>query len=131
MPEPFDYAIIRIVPHEERGEFINAGILLFCRSRKFLAARFAFDPRRLAALAPDVDAQIVQRHLDAIPRVCAGGAEAGPIGLLPIEERFRWLTAPRNTIVQPSPIHTGLCDDPAAMLDHLVATMVLSPQSSD
>ncbi len=126
MPEPFDYAIIRIVPHEERGEFINVGIILFCRSRKFLAARIAFDPQRLAALAPDLDPQIVQRHLDAIPRVCAGGPDAGPIGMLPLEERFRWLAAPRTTIVQPSPIHTGLCDDPAAMLEHLVATMVQS-----
>ncbi len=126
MPEPFDYAIVRIVPYEERGEFINAGIILFCRSRKFLAARIEFDPQRLAALAPDLDPQIIQRHLDAIPRVCAGGADAGPIGALSLEERFRWLTAPRNTIVQPSPIHTGLCDDPAAMLEHLLATMVRS-----
>ncbi len=130
MPEPFDYAIIRIVPREERGEFINAGIILFCRSRRFLGARLAFDPRRLSVLAPDVDPGMVQRHLDAIPRVCAGGPDAGPIGLLPLDERFRWLTAPRNTIVQPSPIHTGLCDDPAAMLDHLLATMVSSFQSS-
>jgi hypothetical protein len=123
-PHAFDYAIIRIVPHEERGEFVNAGVILFCRACKFLDARLAFEPQRLRALAPDVDVEMVQQHLNLIPRLCAGGADAGPIGALSLAERFRWIVSPRNTIVQTSPVHTGLCADPAAMLGHLLETMV-------
>jgi hypothetical protein len=126
MPEQhaFDYAIIRIVPHEERGEFVNAGVILFCRACKFLDARLAFDPQRVRTLAPEIDVEMVRQHLDLVPRLCAGGADAGPIGALSLAERFRWIVSPRNTIVQTSPIHSGLCADPAAMLEHLLDTMV-------
>ncbi|MFL5800143.1 MAG: DUF3037 domain-containing protein [Roseiflexaceae bacterium] len=122
--EVFEYAIIRIVPRVEREEFINAGVVLFCRTRQFLDARIALDTQRLAALAPHLDVAAVQEQLGHIPLVCMGGAAAGPIGLLPQAERFRWLVAPRSTVVQPSPVHAGLCDDPRAELDRLVATMV-------
>jgi hypothetical protein len=120
----FEYAIIRIVPRVEREEFINAGVVLFCRSRRFLDARIALDPARLAALAPQLDLATVQEQLGHIPLVCAGGAAAGPLGALPQAERFRWLVAPRSTIVQPSPVHAGLSDDPQAELERLLATMV-------
>jgi hypothetical protein len=124
----FEYAIVRVVPRVEREEFINAGVVLFCRTRRFLDARIALDTRRLAALAPDLDVASIQAELDHIPLVCAGGAAAGPIGLLPQAERFRWLVAPRSTIVQPSPVHCGLCDDPRVELDQLVETMVMVRQ---
>ena len=119
----FEYAIIRIVPRVERGEFINAGVVLFCRTRRFLAARTNLDPARLTALASDIDIIAINEQLEHISQVCAGGA-AGPIGLLPQPERFRWLVAPRSTVVQPSPVHCGLCDDPQVELDRLMATMV-------
>ncbi len=120
----FDYAIIRVVPHEERGEFINVGVILFCRALGYLDARITFDPRRLRALAPDLDEATVHRYLDAIPRLCAGAPEAGALAALPKAERFHWLTSPRSTVVQTSPIHPGFCDDPATMLEHLVKTLV-------
>ena len=120
----FEYAIIRIVPRVERGEFINAGVVLFCRTRRFLAARTNLDPARLTALASDIDIIAINEQLEHISQVCAGGAAAGPIGLLPQPERFRWLVAPRSTVVQPSPVHCGLCDDPQVELDRLMATMV-------
>ena len=120
----FEYAVIRIVPRVERGEFINAGVVLFCRTRRFLAARTKLNPMRLTALAHDIDIAAIQDQLDHIPRICAGGAAAGPIGLLPQPERFRWLVAPRSTVVQPSPVHCGLCDDPQVELDRLMTTMV-------
>ena len=120
----FEYAIIRVVPRIERGEFINAGVVLFCRTRRFLGARIELDTARLGALAPDADIPPLQEQLDHIPLICKGGAEAGPIGLLPQHERFRWLSAPRSTIIQASPVHCGMCDDPEAALDKLVATMV-------
>jgi hypothetical protein len=120
----FEYAILRVVPRVEREEFINAGVVLFCRTRRFLDARIALDTRRLTALAPDLEAAAIQAELDHIPIVCVGGRAAGPIGLLPQAERFRWLVAPRSTIVQPSPVHCGLCDDPQIELDQLLETMV-------
>jgi hypothetical protein len=127
VPSAFDYAVLRVVPRVEREEFINAGVILFCRSRRFLDARIALDVPLLLALDPECDPAEVQYHLDVIPRICAGGPEAGPIGLLEQAERFHWLTAPRSTIIQPSPVHAGLCADPAAALDHLLITLVLRP----
>ena len=126
MPTPaaFEYAIIRLVPRVEREEFINVGAVLFCRTRHFLDARIALDTQRLAALAPHLDVAAIQEQLSHIRLVCIGGAAAGPIGLLPQPERFRWLVAPRSTAVQSSPVHCGLCDDPQAELDRLVTTMV-------
>lgn len=128
----FDYAIVRVVPRVEREEFINAGVILFCRTRRFLGARVELDTARLATLAPDLDPAEVKEHLDSIPRVCAGGAAAGPIGRLSLPERFHWLVAPRSTMIQPSAVHSGLCADPAAMLEHLMQTMVrLHAQSGE
>jgi len=121
----FDYAIVRVVPRVEREEFINAGVILYCLTQRFLGARVALDPQRLRALYPDADVELVQGHLDSIPRVCAGGRNAGPIGQLPQKERFHWLVAPRSTILQTSPVHSGLCADPQAALEALFARMVL------
>jgi hypothetical protein len=126
----FDYAVLRVVPHVEREEFLNAGVILFCRTRGYLAARIALDERRLLALAPDLDAETlaeIRAHLDTIPRICAGERDAGPIARLSQAERFHWLVAPRSTLIQPSSPHSGLCDDPAAALDRLFAEMVHSP----
>jgi hypothetical protein len=120
----FDYAVVRVVPRVEREEFVNAGVILFCRTRRFLAARVELDPDRLRALWPAVDVEEVQSHLAAIPRIAEGGKAAGPIGRLPQADRFHWLTAPRSTIVQVSPVHSGLCDDPNTELQHLVDIMV-------
>jgi hypothetical protein len=120
----FEYAVIRLVPRVEREEFINVGVILFCRTRHFLGARIALDTKRLAALAPHLDVAAIQEQLNHIPLICMGGAAAGPIGLLPQPERFRWLIAPRSTVVQSSPVHGGICEDPQAELDRLVATMV-------
>jgi hypothetical protein len=115
----YEYAVIRLVPRVERGEYINVGVVLFCRTRRFLDARISLAPERLAILAPDVDLDAVAEHLNRIPLICSGGADAGPIGELPPHERFRWLTAPRSTILQPSPVHAGLCADPAVALERL------------
>lgn len=118
MPErcAFEYAVVRVVPRVEREEFINAGAVVFCYALDYLGAAIELDAARLRALAPGVDVDEVRRHLDAIPRVCAGGPDAGPIGALPLMERWRWLVAPRSTVVQTSAAHAGLCDDPAAVL---------------
>ncbi len=121
---PFQYAIVRVVPRVERGECLNAGVVLLCRPKRFLAARVGLDPARLAALAPDVDPATIQTHLAAIERIAAGDAAAGPIARLGQGERFHWLVAPSSTVIQPSEVHTGLCDDPAAELDHLFARLV-------
>ena len=124
MREDFQYAVVRVVPRIERGECLNAGVVLFCRRRGFLAARVALDEAALAALAPDCDPAEVRPHLEALERVAAGDPAGGPIAALDASERFHWLTAPASTIVQPSPVHTGLTDDPAAELDHLFARLV-------
>lgn len=124
MHNAFEYAVIRLVPRIERGEFINVGVVLFCRARRYLNAQISLDQSRLLALAPDVDIEFVKMQLDLIPVVCSGGTAAGPIGLLPQPERFRWLAAPRSTIVQPSPVHCGTCTDPATALNNLVTRMV-------
>ena len=120
----FDYAVIRVVPRVERGECLNAGVLLYCRTRDFLGARVELDRRRLLALYPDLDLELVQSHLDAIPRICAGGPAAGALGELPARARFHWLVAPRSTVIQVSPVHSGRTDDPAAALERLVETLV-------
>ncbi|HEX2914037.1 MAG TPA: DUF3037 domain-containing protein [Chloroflexia bacterium] len=127
MPEQtsFDYGIIRVVPRVERGEFINAGIILFCRTRRYLAARVELNLQRLALLAPEADVEEIQSHLAVIPLICAGGKEAGPIGQLSLAERFHWLVAPRSTVIQVSPVHSGLCADPQKALEDLMARLVL------
>ena len=122
--EPFQYAIVRVVPHVERGECLNAGVVLFCRPLRFLGARVALDAAALHALAPDCAPDAVREQLAAVEAVAAGADGGGPVAALPASERFHWLVAPSSTIVQPSPVHTGLTDDPAAELDRLFKTLV-------
>lgn len=123
-PSPFQYAIVRVVPRVERGECLNAGVILFCRPRRFLAAKVQLDAGRLAALAPAMDPETVRSHLDAIARIASGDATAGPVAALPRHERFHWLVAPSSTIIQPSAVHTGMCEDPAGELEHLFTALV-------
>lgn len=120
----YDYAIVRVVPQVERGEQVNVGIILSCADTDFLDARIEIDERALLALDPALDLAAVRTHLDVIPKVCRGGPEAGPIGLLPARGRFRWLVSPRSTIIQPSAVHTGRTTDPAACLEHLMDRVV-------
>ena len=120
----YDSAIVRVVPHVERGEQVNVGVILSCADTDFLDARIEIDERALLALDPALDLAAVRTHLDVIPKVCRGGPEAGPIGLLPARGRFRWLVSPRSTIIQPSAVHTGRTTDPAACLEHLMDRVV-------
>ena len=123
----FEYALLRVVPRVERGEFINAGVVLYCQDKKFLDARIHLDPERLRVLDPTLDPETVQAHLEVACRVCEGGPEAGAVGLLPPGQRFGWLVAPRSTVVQPSPVHTGFADDPEKAIEHLLQVMVRTP----
>jgi len=122
----FDYATIRLVPRVEREEFFNVGVILSCPEHKFLESRISLDEEKLKCFAPDVDAAAIRRFLDIIPKICAGALEAGTIGGLTMRERFYWLTAQRSTIIQSSPVHTGLTSDAALSLKHLFEKMVLS-----
>lgn len=126
MPDKFryDYAVVRVVPKVDREEFINAGVIVSCPELSFLEARIKLDESRLLALDPNIDLDLVRKHLDSIPKICRGGDDAGSIGQLPQRQRFHWLVAPRSTIIQTSPVHTGRCGDPAAALERLVTTMV-------
>ena len=130
MPEsrsPFAYTVLRAVPRVERGEFINVGVVLYCRPRRFLGARVGLDAARLAVLAPECNAEEIGSQLEAIRRVAEGDPSAGPIAHLSQSERFHWLSSPSSTIVQRSEAHTGLTDDPPATLDHLFRTLVELP----
>lgn len=120
----YDYAIIRVVPKVEREEFLNVGVVVSCPARGFLEARIELDEQRLLAVDPTADIETIRAHLATIPMICAGGERAGPIGQLSQRERFHWLVAPRSTIIQPSPVHTGCCQDPTAVLERLLDTMV-------
>jgi hypothetical protein len=120
----FQYALLRVVPRIERGEQINAGVVLFARRAGFLEARVRLDEQRLAAVAPGVEAAPLARQLEAIARVAAGEPDAGPIARLPSSERFAWIVAPSSTAIQPSPVHMGLCDDPAGKLERLFEELV-------
>jgi hypothetical protein len=122
--KPFAYAVLRVVPRVERGERLNAGVVLYCRQRDFLGARIKLDEERLTALAPEVDAAGVRGHLETLARVAAGEPAAGPIAALPASERFGWLVAPSSTMIQPSEVHTGLCHDPADTLAALFSELV-------
>lgn len=121
----FDYAILRVVPRVERQEFINAAVIAYCPELRFLDARVHLDPARLTALWRDVDIDLIRDHLNAISRVCAGDPTAGPIALLSQRERFHWLISPRSTIIQPSPVHTGVCDSSDDLLDRLAKRFLL------
>lgn len=127
-PSSFDYAIIRVVPRVEREEFINAGVVLFCTTQRYLGAAVELDEARLKALSPDVDLEAVRGHLESFRRVCEGGKDAGPIGRLPQKDRWHWLVAPRSTIIQTGPVHSGLCKgpghEPRLALEHLLDTVV-------
>jgi hypothetical protein len=120
----YDYAIVRVVPRVDRGEFINAGVIVSCATTRFLAARIELDERPLLALDPRADLPTLRAALEAIPLACVGGPAAGAIGRLSVRERFHWLVAPRSSSVQTSPVHTGLCSDPASAIEHLMARMV-------
>jgi hypothetical protein len=122
--EPFQYAALRIVPRVERGEAVNAGVVLFCRPLRFLGARTRLDEALLAALAPDCDPDGVRAALETLERIAAGDPAGGPIAGLPPSERFHWLVAPSSTIVQPGPVHTGLTGDPAGELARLFGQLV-------
>jgi hypothetical protein len=128
---PFSYVILRAVPRVERGEQINVGVVLFCRQRRFLGVLWEVDPRRLAALGPRFDGIAadevgveIDGHLRALARVADGDPGAGPVAALDQSDRFGWLAAPSSTIVQPSEVHTGLCEDPLATLEALFGRLV-------
>jgi hypothetical protein len=123
--DPFEYAVIRLVPRVERGEQINVGVVLYCQRRDYLGARTHLDPERLRALDPDADPDAVRAALHAWETTCLGGPAGGPAAeRMRLGERFRWLTAPRSTMVQSGPVHTGLTDDPAGELDRLLDLLV-------
>jgi hypothetical protein len=122
--DAFQYALLQVVPRVERDERFNAGVVVFCRRRSFLAARVELDEHRLTALDPEADAAGIAAHLDLLARIAAGDPSAGAVAALSQSERFHWLAAPSSTVVQPSPVHTGICEDPQAQLDHLFATLV-------
>ena len=124
MAEPFSYAVVRLVPDIERGERVNVGVIVFCRPLDFLGARTALDENRARVIAHDVDLDAARRHLAAIERIAAGDPDAGPIARLDTTARFHWLVAPASTIIQPSEVHTGLCDDPRGCLEELFERLV-------
>jgi hypothetical protein len=121
----FDYAVVRIAPRVDREEFVNAGVIVICAERRFLDARIHIDEARLLALWPSLDLALVRQHLEAIPRICAGDESAGAIARMSQKERFHWLTSPRSTIIQVSPVRTGVTDDPAAVVERLAQQMLL------
>jgi Protein of unknown function (DUF3037) len=120
----YDYAVVRVVPRVERGEFVNTGIILSCDVERILLASIELDEKALLAIDACVDLDLVRSVLESIPAICAGGEAAGDLGRMSARERFHWLVAPRSTIVQTSPVHTGQCSDPTAALEHLMRTMV-------
>ena len=125
MRETFEYAVLRVVPRVERGESFNAGVLVYCRQRDYLGSRVHLDPERLRALDPTADAEAVRRALQAAADVHAVDTAAGAAGREARGSRFRWLTAPRSTVIQPGPVHTGLTEDPDAETDRLLRLLVL------
>jgi len=129
MPESlsFEYATIRVVPRVEREEFVNAGVVVFCLARKQLLCRMLLEEARVKALWPEIDLNVVSEHLDAIARVCKGDPDAGPIAKLSARERFHWLVSPRSTIIQVSPVHSGLCASPEEALDEIFERVGGSP----
>lgn len=125
----YDYAVVRVVPRVERGEFLNAGIILSCDVERILLAGIELDETALLAIDLSIDLDLVRRVLASIPAICAGGEAAGDIGRMSPRERFHWLIAPRSTVVQTSPVHTGQCAEPVAALEHLMQRMVRRPMS--
>lgn len=123
-PDAFSYAAIRVVPDIEREEFLNAGLLLFCRPRRYLVARTSLDEEALRALHPGCDVDGIRAQLRLVERIAAGDPEAAPMGAMEQSERFHWLTTPRSTLIQPGPIHAGVTDDPDATFEHLFGVLV-------
>ncbi len=126
----YSYAIVRVVPRVERGEFLNVGVVLFARELEFLGARFEMDAARLRCVTPDVDLVTVERHLATFQAICDGLASGGPIAAFPAPERFYWLVAPRSTMIQTSPVHPGRSDDPRRALEDLLTEFVRPVQSA-
>jgi hypothetical protein len=124
----YSYAVLRVVPRVERGEYVSVGVILFARTLGFLEARLALDEERLRAFAPEADLAPIKRHLDTIKAICAGSPNGGPLAAQPPSERFHWLTAPRSTVVQTSPIHIGWWEDPSAALEDLLDAFVRPPR---
>lgn len=127
MRSAFDYAIVRVVPRVERGECLNVGVIVSCPTQDYLAAKLALDTTRLRALWPSIDIAEIERALSTIPLIAAADPRGGPISAMPRSERFHWLVAPRSAVIQTSPVHTGLCTEPADMLDKLIAKLVVVP----
>ena len=127
MPENhlFEYAVIRVVPRVEREEFVNVGVIVLCSKQNFLKTLIQVNDTRLNGLCAEIDRTVLQEHIQSFERICAGGRDSGPIGQLPLAERFRWLTAARSTMVQTSYVHPGLCTDPQQMLNHLFEQLVV------
>jgi hypothetical protein len=123
-PNSYDYALIRLVPSVERGECLNVGVILFCRTLGFLGTRIHLNATRALALSPDLDLAAIQQQLDSMVLICKGGPEAGDLGKMSQSERFQWLVSPRSTVIQISPVHEGVGNDPEAALEHLLKTMV-------
>jgi hypothetical protein len=124
----FDYAVIRVVPCAERGEFVNAGVVMHCPALAYLGVRVQLDEERLRALWPDLDLEIVRRHLESFPRISEGDPDSGPVAKLSRRERFHWLVAPRSTMIQVSPVHSGLCESPEQTLEELFRRLVIGPR---
>jgi hypothetical protein len=121
----YSYAVIRVVPRVDREEFLNAGIILFARTKKYLEARVQVDEARLRALAPDLDVEGLKTHLATFQAVAEGRPDGGSIARQDQSERFHWLTAPRSTLIQTSPVHVGFCEDPKQAVDDLMQDLVL------
>ncbi len=121
----FEYAVIRVVPRMEREEFLNVGVVLYCAKEKFLQPLFKLNTERLSAFCSEIDIPEIEKYLHAFEQICSGGRVAGPIGVLPIHERFRWLTATRSTVIQTSKVHPGFCTNANTMLQQLYAQLVL------
>ncbi|MDQ4123081.1 MAG: DUF3037 domain-containing protein [Acidobacteriota bacterium] len=120
----FEYAVIRLVPRVEREEFVNVGVIIYCPAQSFLTVKFEINEKKLCAFAPDLEISEIEKHLRAFEKISRGGEDAGAIGKLAAGARFRWLVAPRSTIVQTSPVHTGLCEDAETALNRLMNLMV-------
>lgn len=121
---PFSYAVVRVVPDIEREEFLNAGLILFCRPRKYLSARTRLDANALTTLCAHADGDAIGAQLAFVEAMAAGTVSGGPFGDMSQSERFHWLTTPRSTVVQPGPLHAGTTDDPAATFEHLYGVLV-------
>ena len=125
----FDYSVLRVVPRVERQEFVNVGVIVFCIEKRFLEAKANVDETRLRALWPSLDVELIRQHVEAVIRICAGDEAAGPIARLSQSERFHWLTSPRSTVIQTSPVHTGVCSQTNGLVDSLFLKLVDSDPS--